>query len=393
MKRRISDFISIDLKKKMVFISGPRQTGKTTLAKSFQNTYNTHYYNWDNAKDRLILKKSELDPNVELWIFDEIHKNRSWRNWLKGLYDVEKESKKIIVTGSAKLDIYRYGGDSLQGRFYSYRLHPITFSEHVSIATSPDYSTFMKLPIKVTATKENLLQLFHLGGFPEPLLSGSMKEAKRWRLGYNARLVQDDVRDLEQLQDLSKVELLLNHLPTTVASVLSINSLREDLEVSFPTAKKWIEVLERIYAVFRILPYGPSKLKAVKKEPKLYFWDWGQIAAEAARFENLIAVHLLRFIHWMEDIEGEVYELRYFRTTVGHEVDFIILKNKVPLCAIEVKLEDRPLDPNLKYFLERVKVPFAFQVSLHGNKDFTPAPINGCKIRICPAINFLSNLP
>lgn len=391
MKRRILDHIETDLKKKMVFLSGPRQTGKTTLAKSFQDIYRTHYYNWDNAKDRLTIKKNEIDQSVDLWIFDELHKNRSWRNWLKGLYDVEKGNKKIFVTGSARLDIYRYGGDSLQGRFYSHRLHPITYSEQAGLP-SQDYFNFFKLPLKGNGP-EGLFSLNDLGGFPEPFLSGSMKEAKRWRLGYNHRLIQDDIRDLEQLQDLAKLELLLNQLPETVGSVLSINSLREDLEVSFPTAKKWVEVLERVYAIFRISPFGPPKIKAVKKEPKLYFWDWGQISSEAARFENLIAVHLLRFIHWMEDIEGEPYELRYFRTTEGHEVDFIILKNKKPLCAIEVKLEDRPLDPNLKYFLERVKVPYAFQISLKGQKDFSPQPINGCKVRICPASLLLANLP
>lgn len=375
----------------MVLLSGPRQTGKTTLAKSFKDSFSTHYYNWDNDRDRLALKKSQLDPNVGMWIFDEVHKNRSWRNWLKGLYDTEHENKKILVTGSARLDIYRYGGDSLQGRYFSHRLHPLTYSEILSVPTQT-YEQFFELPKRINITKD--LQLLNdLGGFPEPFLSGSMKEAKRWRLGYGSRLIQDDVRDLERLHDLAKVELLLSRLPDTVGSILSINSLREDLEVSFPTAKKWIEVLERVYAVFRISPYGSHQIKAVKKEPKLYFWDWGQIASESARFENLIAVHLLRFVHWMADVEGENYELRYFKTTLDHEVDFIILKGKKPICAIEVKLDDRPLDSNLKYFLERNKVPFAFQVSLHGSKDYRCEDINGCKIRLCPASLLIGNLP
>lgn len=391
MKRRIMEILIQDLQKKMVFISGPRQTGKTTLAKSLSPNIKTHYYNWDNDLDRLAIKKNEIDMSVELLIFDEIHKNRSWRNWIKGLYDTNKESKKILVTGSARLDIYRFGGDSLQGRFYSHRLHPITYSEMKGINTA-DYSDFYQLKNEPPLSTD-LRTLNDLGGFPEPLLSGSLKEAKRWRLSYGSRIVRDDIRDLEQLQDLAKVELLLNRLPDVVGSVLSMNSLREDLEVSFPTIKKWVEVLEKVYAVFRILPFGASKIKAVKKEPKLYFWDWGQINDEAARFENLIAVHLLRFVHWMEDVEGEKYDLRYFRTTLGHEVDFIILKDKKPICAIEVKLDDRPLDSNLKYFLERTKIPYAFQISLNGTKDFSPSSINGCKLRVCPAEYFLANLP
>lgn len=390
MERRIVKIVDQDLAKKMVFVSGPRQTGKTTLARSFEKQFRTHYYNWDKDSDRLLLKKSQLDSNSELWIFDEIHKNRSWRNWIKGLYDTECE-KKILVTGSARLDIYRYGGDSLQGRYFAHRLHPVTFSEMLATPTV-DYVDFFELAHRA-GSQSDLVNLNTLGGFPEPLLSGSLKQAKRWRLGYSSRLVQDDIRDLERIQDLAKVELLLDRLPDTVGSVLSINSLREDLEISFPTLKMWVEVLERVYAVFRIVPYGPAKIKAVKKEPKLYFWDWGQINDEAARFENLIAVHLLRFVHWMTDVEGEVYDLRYFRTTVGHEVDFVILKNKNPICAIEVKLDDRPLDKNLKYFIERVKVPYAFQLSLHGTKNYTVPDINGCKIQICQAKNFLANLP
>lgn len=171
-----------------------------------------------------------------MWIFDEVHKNRSWRNWLKGLYDTEHENKKILVTGSARLDIYRYGGDSLQGRYFSHRLHPLTYSEILSLPTQT-YEQFFELPKRIAPSKD--LQLLNdLGGFPEPFLSGSMKEAKRWRLGYGSRLIQDDVRDLERLHDLAKVELLLSRLPDTVGSILSINSLREGLEVSFPTAKK-----------------------------------------------------------------------------------------------------------------------------------------------------------
>jgi hypothetical protein len=385
------DVVLEDLNKKMVFISGPRQTGKTTLAKILAENAHSHYYNWDNDRDRMAIKKNEIDADAEFLIFDEIHKNRSWRNWIKGLFDTYKAEKRILVTGSARLDIYRFGGDSLQGRYYSHRLHPVTYSELKGFETF-DYSEFFKLKKKVELSKD-LKKMCELGGFPEPLLSGSLREAKRWRLSYGSRIVKDDIRDLESLHDLSKVELLLHRLPATVGSVLSINSLREDLEVSFPTAKKWVEVLEKVYTVFRILPFGPAKIKAVKKEPKLYFWDWSQIEDEAARFENLIAVHLLRFVHWMEDVEGEKYELRFFKSTLDHEVDFIILKDKKPICAIEVKLDDRPLDSNLKYFLERIKVPYAFQVSLDGVKNFSPESINGCKIRICPAELLLANLP
>src|SRR5439155_27072639 len=175
-----------------------------------------------------------------------------------------------------------------------------------------------------------------LGGFPEPFLSANKKEAARWRLGYGARLIQEEVRDLEQVRELDRLELLYDRLGAVVGSVLSINSLREDLEVAFETASNWIAILERLDAVFRIAPYGPPRIKSVKKEQKLYFWDWPRAETEGARFENMIAMHLLRLVHWARDVEGEKLDLRYFRTRMGHEVDFMVLRSGKPWIAIEV---------------------------------------------------------
>ena len=231
-----------------------------------------------------------------------------------------------------------------------------------------------------------------LGGFPEPLFSGSEQESARWRLSYGARLIREEVRTLERVLDLDKMELLLDRLPETVGSVLSINSLREDMEVAFETIKNWISIFEKLYAVFRVPPYGAPRIKAVKKEQKLYFWDWAKVEDESHRFENLVALHLLRFIHWQADVMGEKWDLRYFRDTVGHEVDFILLRKGKPWAAIEVKTSEQDLDSNLKYLLERVRFPHAFQISLKGEKDWAPKPINGCSIRILPATRFLTNL-
>jgi predicted AAA+ superfamily ATPase len=237
-----------------------------------------------------------------------------------------------------------------------------------------------------------LNDLYAFGGFPEPFLSADSIEADRWRLSYSNLIIHTEMRQLEKFNDMDRIELLYDRLPDCVGSVLSTNSLREDLEVSFTTLKKWIIALERLYAVFKISPFGPVKIKAVKKEPKLYFWDWGRVQKDGAKWENMIAVHLLRFCNWMEDVYGQKYELRYFRTTVGHEVDFIIMKDKKPIAAIEAKVSDEPLDTNLKYLLERVKIPYAFQLSLTGKHDFMAPTINGSKIRIMPGAKFLANL-
>jgi predicted AAA+ superfamily ATPase len=296
------------------------------------------------------------------------------------------------VTGSAKLDAYSRGGDSLQGRYYFHRLHPFTLSETANLKPLALDEIFNCENRPSKSLSGFFKDLMTLGGFPEPLFAGSQKEARRWRLSYGARLIQDEVRTLERVLDLDKMELLLDRLPETVGSVLSINSLREDMEVAFETIRNWILIFEKLYAVFRIPPYGAPKIKAVKKEQKLYFWDWAQVENEAARFENMVALHLLRFIHWQADVEGEKWELRYFRDAVGHEVDFILLRKGKPWAAIEAKTNEQGLDPNLKYLLERVRFPYAFQIFLQGTKHWAPKPINGCSVRLLPAETFLAHL-
>jgi len=392
--RSIRPFVEEDLQEKMVFVSGPRQCGKTTFARQILETWGGSYYNWDVDADRRALRNSQVEESSKLWVFDELHKFRAWRNWLKGLYDLHSGSHRILVTGSARLDVYSRGGDSLQGRYFSYRLHPFTLSEILAIPSSKGLEAIPSLERKAGKNAPGVLKdLLEMGGFPEPLLSGSQRRASRWRLGYGARLVREEIRSLENIRDLDKLELLYDRLPATVGSVLSINSLREDLEVAFETVRSWIAVFDRIYGTFRLPPFGPPRVKAVKKEQKLYLWDWPRVESPGARFENLIAFHLLRLVHWCEDVEGEKAELRYFRDHVGHEVDFIVLRRSKPWMAIEVKVDERPLDPNLKYLLQRTRIPYAFQLSLKGAKDWRPPDLNGCKIRILPAARFLANLP
>ena len=252
MKRYLQSQVENDLQKKMVFISGPRQVGKTTIAKDIIKKLDTGtYFNWDVHADREAILKYEL-PKNNFIVFDEIHKYKDWRNYLKGLFDSKPDKQKILVTGSAKLDYYRFAGDSLQGRYHHLRLHPLSVAE-----------------LGITNSKE-LSQLTTLGGFPEPFLSGSEKEAKRWSREYRTRLIRDEITSIEHLQDLGKLELLMLQLPQLVASPLSLNRLREDLQVSHKTVARWVDVLERFYGIFRIGPFSSSKLRSVRKEQKHY---------------------------------------------------------------------------------------------------------------------------
>lgn len=366
--RYLKHQVEQDLRRKMVFVAGPRQVGKTTLALSLPEA-DRGYLNWDVAEDRERILKRELPANP-LWVFDEIHKYRSWRNYLKGLYDSRVSDQRILVTGSARLDLYRYSGDSLQGRYHLLRLHPLSAAELA--LTSPT----------------DLGQLLTLGGFPEPFFGGSEVEARRWSREYRNLLIREELVSLERVQDLGNLELLVLRLPELVGSPLSINALREDLQLSHKTVESWVRILERLYAVFRLPPFGAPGIRAVKKARKHYHFDWSLVPDPAARFENLVASHLLKWVHYRQDTEGLDLELRYFRDSEGREVDFLVVHRKSPILMVESKLSDSGLDRSLRYLKLRFPDCPAWQVSAHGQKDF----LSPEGVRVCPALTFLSTL-
>jgi hypothetical protein len=366
--RYLASQVVNDLERKMVFLGGPRQVGKTTLAKSLMKN-SVGYLNWDVAAHREKILRNDL-PETDLWVFDELHKYRKWRGWIKGLYDNKETGKKILVTGSARLDYYRFGGDSLQGRYHFLRLHPLSVAE-----------------LGIKKTKE-LKDLLFLGGFPEPYFGGSEIQAKRWSREYRTRLIQDDILSLEQVKDIGTLELLILRLPDLVGSPLSLNALKEDLQVNHKTIDHWISALERMYAIFRLLPFGAPRLRAVKKEQKHYHYDWSLVKNEGMRFENMIACHLLKWVHFMEDSEGRNMELRFFRDAYGHEVDFILMEDNHPIKSIECKLSDTKISPSLSYFKDRF--PNCEAVQIVGS-DFEPT-VSPSGIKVIPAIQFLANL-
>ncbi|RLA62572.1 MAG: ATP-binding protein [Epsilonproteobacteria bacterium] len=351
-KRYLKQLIEADLDKKMVFLGGPRQVGKTTLAQSLINNYQDEhpaYLNWDSDLDRRKIRNREWPKSERLIVLDEIHKFKGWRNFVKGLYDTLKNTHTFLITGSARLDHFRKGGDSLLGRYYYYRLHPFSLPE-------------------LGPNKKNLMRLFKFGGFPEPLLEEDERTLKRWHTGRLSKLVRSDLRDLETVKDLDKVEVLAEELPRRIGSPLSIKSVSEDLEVDPKTAKRWISILDSLYYCFQIAPYGSPRIRAVKKEQKLYLWDWSQVEDPGERFENMVASQLLKYCHFHADANGEKMELRYIRDTDKREVDFVVLKNKEPLFAVECKLKGRSVSPHIFYFKERTSIKKFYQVSLEGEE-------------------------
>lgn len=372
-KRYLTLQVKQDLIQKMVFLSGPRQVGKTTLALSLLGGDETHpgYFNWDSTVDRNKLIQQQFPANQSLIVLDEIHKYARWRNWLKGLYDKTKSKRRYLITGSARLDYYRRGGDALTGRYYAYRLHPLTLGE-----VDPKFQA------------ESAEPLLKLGGFPEPFYSGSEQLARRWRLTRLAQVLREDLRDLERVHEISLIQLLSERIPQVVGSPLSINSLREDLNVAHQTIQLWVNILERLYVLFRIPPFGAVKIRAVKKENKAYLWDWASVEQEGPRFENMVASHLLKYCHFIEDTEGYPMELRYIRDTDKREVDFVVLKNKKPLFAVECHVSETNISPSIPYFAERTSIPYFYQVHL-GKKDYEHATL---PIRVLPFHTFVKTL-
>ena len=359
MKRYLNKIVKDDLNNKMVFLSGPRQVGKTTLAlqllgKEQRRANEDHpaYLNWDFPENRKSIMEGILPAGEKLIIFDEIHKYTHWRNLIKGIYDKNKGRTKFLVTGSARLDYYRRGGDSLIGRYHFYRLHPLSLYE-----------------INPHPTDEHLKRLLAFGGFPEMYFQANKQLWKKWQRLRVSRIIKDDLLSLEQVREVSQIELLTTLLKERVGSLLSINSLREELSCSHEAVLRWIQILENIYYCFRISPYGTSKIKALKKDSKIYLWDWSELDDEAIKFENMVALNLLKYCHYHEDTSGDAMELRFIRDKEKREIDFVVLKNNKPLFAVECKKQHRNLSKNIAYYAKRTDIPVFYQIHIHPDKE------------------------
>ena len=371
--RYITSNILKDLDKKMVFVGGPRQVGKTTLAKAIlsSNYPSGRYLNWDFDDDRQDILQKKWSSDQKLLVFDELHKFPRWKTWVKGIYDVSHELHSFLITGSARLDVYRRGGDSLMGRYHYWRLHPFTLDE-VPRDISPE---------------EAFHRLMTVGGFPEPFLDGDERAARRWRRERFDRVLREDIRDLEQVRNIQLLGMFLDMLRHRVGGLVTLSNLAGDLEISPKTAKTWLEVLERMYLVFSVRPYIKSLPRAVLKPPKVYFFDNGDVIGdEGARFENLIATSLLKRLHFLEDRDGYRYELRYIRDKEGREVDFLIVKEGKIEELIEVKFSEDNISNSLRYYAERLNPPKATQIVANLRRPFDKG-----KIKVTGPISYFQN--
>lgn len=373
MKRSQTLKILGDLQKKMVILTGPRQVGKTWLSKEIMTHYKKAIYlNYDNRDDKEIIhSQSWLDEN-DLIIFDELHKMPQWKTYIKGVYDKKSDMQHILVTGSAKLDTFRKMGDALTGRFFKHRLHPFSIKEISSTNSEIDFKT-----------------LFERGGFPEPLLAKNEIDAKRWRQDYLDSLIREEILDFNNISQLSTMNTLIRVLQERVASPLSYASLARDLNSSIPTIKKYINILEALFIIFKISPFSRNIARSILKEPKIYFYDWSLVNGDdGLKYENMLAVHLLKHCHAERDQLGKLSELYYLRTKEQKEVDFCLVENQTIHTLIEAKYSSTSLSPNLAYFSEKYKIP-GIQL-VYNMKNKVERTVNQHKI--LSAKNYLNTL-
>lgn len=372
MNRYLENYIRKDLKEKIVFLSGPRQVGKTTLSKQLISPF--VYLNFDSQNDRNMIKAEEWSRDTQLIIFDELHKMKKWKSWMKGIYDTEGVPPSMLVTGSARLDVYNKGGDSLAGRFFSYRLHPFTVKEICcNLKEAPEIA---------------LQKLINLGGFPEPYLKNNQTYAKRWRRSHTDIIIREDLLDLEKIRDVKSIEILIDLLRSRVGSTVSYTSLANDLQVSIHTIKHWLQVLENLYVIFPVRPYHRNITRSILKESKYYLYDTGAVEGDlGARLENTVACALLREIHFIEDTTGSRVALHYLRDKEKHEVDFLLLIDNKPSLMVEVKVNDDTFSPSLFRFHNFLNeaAPIQIVYNLKRKKSKGPA-------KMLPAHEFLHDL-
>ena len=393
---------------KMAFVVGPRQVGKTTLARRLLEIRGTPglYFNWDDLAFR---RQVALDPygfsnqpvtlppfGKPLIVFDEIHKFPRWKSYLKGFWDTRKDTFDVLVTGSGRLDIYQKGGDSLLGRYRQYRLHPLSVREITAPEVDPAVADPEATVASLLAARDEAPQaardafaaLFRWGGFPEMFVKRDLPALRLWHGERKRLIVREDLRDMTRIQLISHVEELVELLAARAGGVLSYNALREDLQVALDSVRNWVEALTRLYYVHLVRPYAKRVARAIRREPKLYLWDWSEVADDGHRFENMTANHLLKWCDFTRDFGLEPLGLHYIRDKERREVDFLITKGGAPWMLVEAKLGAGAPDPAMRYFAERLSVRHKFVVCAELDR-----PATAGDIRILDAASFFAALP
>lgn len=346
MNRYLYDFVKKDLQKKAILLSGPRQVGKTTFAKALEEQ--CEYLNYDIVGDRKVILAQAWNKDVPLVVLDEIHKFKKWKNLLKGIIDLYHNKPALVVTGSARLEVFRKAGDALTGRTFSYHLHPIDVAEACTLKPT------------LTANMQVDSLLAH-GGFPESFYDP--ENSQRLLRDRLSTVLREDLRDLSTVANLKGIELLVELLRARVGGQVTYANLAQDVSMSPPTLKTWTELLEKLYLIFLLKPYYKGLAKSIRKEPKCYFFDCSAATnGEAAKLENLVALSLLKWCDLERDTKGRNVDLHYYRDSSEREVDFVVSENTKVLACIEVKTSDETPSSALAYLTKRVAPKYSLQL-------------------------------
>lgn len=385
--------------RQMVFLAGPRQVGKTTISKTAAAlTQQLIYLNWDYDQDQLLIQEGAqaildryhlLTPQKSkpILIFDEIHKLKRWRNYLKGFYDKYADLIRFIVTGSSKLDIYRHAGDSLMGRYFPYRVHPLSVNELMRPAISDQ-----EIQVPRQLEKDLFTNLIEFGGFPEPFTQQRQTFYRRWVRLRSEQLFQLDIRELTRIHEFAQMKFLATLLKKQAGELVNYQQFAKFVRVSADTVQAWLNTLQSFYYCFEVKPWAKNVTRSLIKQPKMYLWNWAECETIGARHENMIAAHLLKAIHWWEDRGLGEYGLFFLRDKEKREVDFVVTKDHKPWFLVEVKSQNNhSINENLYYFQQQIEAPHAFQVVI----DMPYREIDCFEHHtpiIVPALTFLSQL-
>jgi uncharacterized protein len=388
---------------KIAFVSGPRQCGKTTLAQRLLTRRDSGaYFNWDQlefrrrwAKDPQTILDFAKGAGTPLVVLDEVHKARQWKRTLKGVYDTTPFPVDLLVTGSARLSVYRRGSDSLLGRYRAFRLHPFSVRELCRRPpVSPDEAlqTLFAESARASAAAERAVDdLLEFGPFPEPVLARDKRRLRLWRRERVDAVVREDLRDLTRIVELDRVQMLAALLPERAGSLLSVQALREDLEVGHETIRRWLTALSELYYLYEVKPFTARIRRSLRKEGKLYLWDWGEVPDRGRRFENLVAGHLLKACHFWTDGGWGEFDLRYLRNRDGRELDFLIARDGAPWLAVEVKVADTEPSRAFRTFLPFLRIDRALQIVLD-HRVREDHDLDGAQVRVVSAANALGAL-
>jgi predicted AAA+ superfamily ATPase len=350
MQRYLDAQVRRDLHQKMVVLTGPRQVGKTTLSRQLIEDFpGGQYLNFDVPAHRSVILQQAWRQAAPLLVLDEIHKMRDWKGWLKGVSDGRPPGQAVLVTGSARMDTFRQSGESLAGRYFRLRLHPLSVREWCDAT--------------VTDAPAALTHLLERGGFPEPALAATASDAQRWRADYFAGLVREDVLEFSRLQEVHAMRLFAEMLRSRVGSPLSLASLARDLQVAPATLGRYLDILEALFIVFVVRPWHRNIARATLQAPKVYFHDTGLVLGdEGLRFENLVACHLLKNVQWQQDTRGAAAGLHYIRTKDEAEVDFCLSQGDTLTHLVECKLSDNHPHRALDRFAQQWPQALAVQL-------------------------------